>query len=225
MCVCISIGKIISVSFRSLRSTYLWPLWIEPTGFFGILQSGLVLAQFEERSWPVTVQDAVLWIGLQSLAVQTHGLLEVTPLTCLIALSHFLHELCLAEATPRPVVPDNAPNRPSRCPRAKDGKLEKRAENNKMGIIGKKCEQTQHGRFIFPKSSGGTHFVNEGLVPKSILRNSQPLLSQPLLSTTETPNKLAWMCYALVISCLNGHWQKQQLKWEGMLMKESIKEV
>lgn len=116
--------------FRLRRHTYLWPLGIKLTSLFSIIQSCLVLSQFEKSCWTVTIKDAVLWVSMQGVAVQMNSRLKVTTLTCLIALLHFVHELCFAETIPGPVISSNAPDRPARCPRTEDWELEKQTERN-----------------------------------------------------------------------------------------------
>lgn len=99
--------KTVSVAYSYFKlsgHTYLGPLRIELAGFHGIIERRLVLSQFEKRRRTVAVQDAVLRVGLQGVGVQMDGRLEVAALARLVALLHFLHELCFAETTPAPSV-------------------------------------------------------------------------------------------------------------------------
>lgn len=116
------------------RLTYLGPLGIELTSFFSIIQSRLVLSHFEKGCRTVTVQDAVLRVGLQGLAVQMDGRLEVAALTRLVALLHFLHEVRFAEAIPAAVVYTDTPDGSARCPRTEDWKLEERTERSERAL-------------------------------------------------------------------------------------------
>lgn len=85
--------------------------------------------KFEKSSRPIAEQDAVLRVGLQSLAVQADGGLKVPTLARLIALLHLIHELRLAEATAGHAVRSQTPCGPACSPRTEDGKLQKRTES------------------------------------------------------------------------------------------------
>lgn len=113
------------LQLRLLRHTYLGPLGIELTSFDSIVQRRPVLSQFEKRRRTVAVQDTVLWVSLQGIRVQMDGRLKVTALARLVALLHFLHELCFAETTPAASVSRDTADGSARRPRTEDWKLEK----------------------------------------------------------------------------------------------------
>lgn len=127
--------------FKLSGHAYLGPLRIELAGFHGIIKRRLVLSQFEKRRWTVAVQDAVLRVGLQGVGVQMDGRLEVATLARLVALLHFLHELCFAETTPAPSVSWDAARRSARRPGAEDWKLGSQTqewESNAKCTVGSK---------------------------------------------------------------------------------------
>lgn len=77
---------------------YLGPFWVDETCFDSIVQSGAVLPQSEIGCRAVTVQDTVLGVGRQGLAVEPHGQSILPLLTGLITATYALQEFRFAQA-------------------------------------------------------------------------------------------------------------------------------
>lgn len=89
----------ITSSFVSLTCAHLGPLGVDDLRFDGIVQGRGVLAQTQVGRRAVAVQDTVLGVRAQGLAVETHGQGELPLLAGLVAAPHALQELSLAQAS------------------------------------------------------------------------------------------------------------------------------
>ena len=77
--------------------SYLGPLGVDEPGLEGVVQRGAVLAQTQVGGRAVAVQDAVLGVRGQGLAVEAHGQRVLPLLAGLVTAPHALQELGLAE--------------------------------------------------------------------------------------------------------------------------------
>lgn len=80
------------------QTSYLGPFGVDETSFDCVVQSGAVLAQSEIGCGAVTVQDAVLRVCGQGLAVQMHSQSVLPLLAGLVTAAHTLQEFCFAQA-------------------------------------------------------------------------------------------------------------------------------
>ena len=80
------------------QTSYLGPFGVDDTGFDCVVQSRAVLAQSEVRCRAVAVQDAVLGVGGERLAVEMHGEGVLPLLARLVTAADALQELGLAQA-------------------------------------------------------------------------------------------------------------------------------
>lgn len=80
------------------QTSYLGPFGVDETCFDCVVQSGAVLSQPEIGCRAVTVQDAVLGVGGQGLAVETHRQSVLAMLAGLVTATHALQEFSFAQA-------------------------------------------------------------------------------------------------------------------------------
>lgn len=80
------------------QTSYLGPFGVDDTCFDCVIQSRAVLAQSEIRRRAVAVQDAVLGVGGERLAVEMHGEGVLPLLARLVTAANALQELGLAQA-------------------------------------------------------------------------------------------------------------------------------
>ena len=79
------------------QSSYLGPFGVDEACFDRVVQSRAVLAQSEIGCRAVAVQDAVLGVGGEGLAVETHGQSVLPLLAGLVTAPHTLQEFCFAQ--------------------------------------------------------------------------------------------------------------------------------
>lgn len=80
------------------QTSYLGPFGVDKTCFDCIVQRGAVLAQSEIGCGAVTVQDTVLGVSGQGLAVETHSQSILPLLAGLVTATHALQEFRFAQA-------------------------------------------------------------------------------------------------------------------------------